>query len=79
MHSPSTQRAFDVLCLFYGRHQSPSLGERLCDQVPFCVDWTRRVVDQWNGVLRAYTRVDTGKTFEAKNPGRGLLAPGDRG
>jgi hypothetical protein len=63
VHSPSAERAFEAVCLLYGRHRDPDLGVALDDQAAGCITHAAEIVDRWNAYLVAYTRLDNGRTF----------------
>jgi len=65
VHSPSAQRAFEAVCILYGRHRDRDLGVALDAQAAGCITHAGEVIDRWNGYLAAYTRIDTGRTFSA--------------
>jgi hypothetical protein len=63
VHSPSAQRAFEAICILYGRHRDAELGEALAAAADGCITHAADVIDTWNGYLAAHTRLDTGRTF----------------
>lgn len=63
VHSASKDRAFEGLCLLYGRHKDPSLGAALGTSGTICARHTQEVMDMWNRFLAGVTRLDTGRTF----------------
>ena len=63
MHSSSKDRAFEAMCLLYGRQRDPAIGRALGAAAPRCIAHTRDVMARWNRLLRPYTRIDTGDTF----------------
>jgi hypothetical protein len=63
VHRPSSERAFVAVCMLYGRHRDPALGEALGAEAERCLESTARIVDAWNEALAPYTRLDTGRTF----------------
>jgi hypothetical protein len=64
VHSPSGDRAFEAMCLLYGRHRDPGVGKALGPKVAAgCVDHAAAVVAMWNQLLEPHTRIDTGRTF----------------
>lgn len=65
VHSPSAQRAFEAVCILYGRHRDRDIGVALDGQAAGCITHAGEVIDRWNGYLAAYTRIDTGRTFSA--------------
>lgn len=63
VHSPSKDRAFEALCLLYGRHRDANIGRALGTDAATCVDHAAGVIDTWNRLLAPHTRVDSGRTF----------------
>jgi hypothetical protein len=63
VHSSSASRAFEAMCMLYGRQRDPTLGRALGADGPRCIAHTREVIAKWNRLLRPYTRLDTGNTF----------------
>lgn len=62
-HPPGTERAFDALCLLYGRHRDAEAKQRLGKNADFCMRWTQQIIRIWNRRLAPYTRIESGNTF----------------
>lgn len=62
-HSPSKDRAFEALCLLYGRHRDQTIGQALGKHAAVCDRHATDVMALWNGLLERHTRLDTGRTF----------------
>lgn len=63
VHSPSKDRAFEALCLLYGRHRDATIGRALGSDAATCIDHADGVIGMWNRLLAPYTRIDSGRTF----------------
>jgi hypothetical protein len=63
VHSSGGQRAFDGICMLYGRLREPSAKRVLGDRADACIEQSIRIRDRWRDWLRPYSRVTGGRTF----------------
>ncbi len=66
-HRSAQNRAFEGVCLLYGRYREPKLGKVLGQrfQQP-CIDTYQDVFKRWNEALAPYSRVESGRTFQSQ-------------
>jgi hypothetical protein len=63
-HGRSVHRATNAICLLWGRQHDPALADRMAgERGARCDAYTSEVLATWNGWLRPYTRIDTGRAF----------------
>ena len=63
-HGRSLHRTTNAICLLWGRQHDPVLADRMAGgRGERCDAYTSEVLATWNGWLRPYTRIDTGRAF----------------
>lgn len=63
VHSSGQQRAFDMICLIYGRTGDQRIVRALKNAVTHCPQRAREVAATWNALLAPHTRVADGAIF----------------